>query len=441
MVAVKRPNPRPPWRPRFEDTIVGANPDSPHSQASERRESVTWIGHDRLPPPANAAEGESGQAPYPAAGKPTSSRWILVGAVLLLALLALLVARHVMKPAPMDAAKLAQSQLPVVSVVTPGVKSVSSTVTFTGSINARYDMPISAEGESGRVTEVLVEAGDRVKSGQVLARLDQSVLRPQMNRLEASLEEAKAQAALSAAEYRRAQGVEAAGALSAEEIARRHAASVTDDAKVKVAAAQLAEARARLGKTAILAPADGIVLTRNAEVGQTASPGGEPLFRLARDGEMEMRGQVAERDLTALTVKQTAQVYLTGIEKPFEGQVRLLGAVIDPQTRLGDIRISLAPNPSIRPGAFARAEVAVGSAQRTVVPQTAVLSDAQGTFVLVLDSSNKTERRAVRVASTIPEGLVISEGLKGDERIVSTAGAFLRVGEQVRVAGTRVERS
>jgi HlyD family secretion protein len=364
------------------------------------------------------------------------SRWIMGGAVLLLILVAALVARHFLKPAPLDAARLAQTQLPVVSVVSPGVKAVNSTVSFTGTISARYDMPISAEGESGRLLAVLVEAGDRVKRGQVLARLDQSVLRPQMNRLEASLEEAKAQAALSAAEYRRAQGVEAAGALSAEEIARRHAASVTDDAKVKVAAAQLAEAQARLGKTAILAPADGIVLTRTAEVGQTASPGGEPLFRLARDGEMEMRGQVAERDLAALSVKQTAQVYLTGIDKPFEGQVRLLGAVIDPQTRLGDIRISLAPNPSIRSGAFARAEVAVGSAQRPVLPQTAVLSDAAGTFVLVLNSENKTERRAVRVASTSPNGLVISEGLKGDERIVATAGAFLRVGEQVRIAGT-----
>jgi HlyD family secretion protein len=296
-------------------------------------------------------------------------------------------------------------------------------------------MPISAEGEGGLVTAVLVEAGDRVKAGQVLARLDQSVLRPQVNRLEASLEEARAQAALSAAEYRRAQGVEAAGALSAEEIARRRAAAVTDEAKVKVAAAQLAEAQARLRKTDIRAPAAGIVLTRNAEVGQMA--GAEPLFRLAQDGEMEMRGQVAERDLAALSVKQTAQVYLTGVEKPFEGEVRLLGAVIDPQTRLGDIRISLAPNAAIRPGAFARAEVIVGAAQRPVLPQTAVLSDATGTYVLVVNGDSRAERRAVRVGSTTLEGLVISGGLNGDERVIATAGAFLRVGEKVKVAETR----
>jgi len=283
---------------------------------------------------------------------------------------------------------------------------------------------------------VLVEVGDRVKRGQALVRLDQSVLRPQMNRLEASLEEAKAQANLSAAEYRRAQGVEASGALSAEEIARRHAAAVTDEARVKVAAAQLNEAQARLGKTQIVAPADGIVLTRSAEVGQTASPGGEPLFRLARDGEMEMRGQVAERDLAALSVDQSAAVYLTGIDRPFTGKVRLLGAIIDPQTRLGEIRIALAPDAKIRPGAFARSEVVVGAAQRPILPQTAVLSDAQGTYVLVVNGDSKAERRAVRVDNTIPEGLVISEGLTGTERVIATAGAFLRIGELVRVAET-----
>ena len=97
----------------------------------------------------------------------------------------------------------------------------------------------------------------------------------QVNRLAASLEQAKAQAALSAAEYRRAQGVEAAGALSAEDIEKRRATSVTDAANVKVVAAQLAEAQARLARTRLVAPVDGTVLTRNAEVGQIANPGGD----------------------------------------------------------------------------------------------------------------------------------------------------------------------
>jgi RND family efflux transporter MFP subunit len=367
------------------------------------------------------------------------SRLVIAGVVVVVLLIALAVARHFMKPAAPTAAAAQQGQLPLVSARAPGIQSVRSTVSFTGTIHARYDMPISAEGESGRITAVLVEAGDRVKQGQVMVRIDQSVLRPQLNRLAASLEESKAQAALSAAEYRRAEGVRASGALSAEEIARREAAAVTDDAKVKVAAAQLAEAEARLGKTEIRAPASGLVLTRSVEVGQTASPGGEPMFRLARDGEVEMRGQVAERDLASLSIDQAAQVYLTGVDTPFEGKVRLLGAIIDPSSRLGEIRVSLKPNSLLRPGAFARGEVVVGAAQRPVLPQTAVLSDARGTFVLIVNPENKAERRAVRVASTVPEGLVIAEGLKGDERVITTAGAFLRPGEAVKVVESKPE--
>jgi RND family efflux transporter MFP subunit len=222
--------------------------------------------------------------------------------------------------------------------------------------------------------------------------------------------------------------------LSAEEIERRRAASITDAARAKVAAAQLAEAQARLGRTQIRAPSDGVVLTRTAEVGQTAMPGGEPLFRLASGSEIEMRGQIAEQDIAAVQVGQPASVYLTGIAEPFKGKVRLLGAVINPETRLGDIRIELEPHPSLRPGAFARAQVRVSEAERAVLPQTAVLADAQGNYVLIVNDKNETERRAVHVADTTAEGFVIDSGLKGDERVIGTAGGFLRAGEKVRVA-------
>jgi RND family efflux transporter MFP subunit len=311
-------------------------------------------------------------------------------------------------------------------------------VTFTGTISARYDMPIGIEGDAGRIVAVYVEAGDHVKRGQLLAKIDESVWQPQVNRLAASLEQAKAQAALSAAEYRRAEAVAAAGALSAEEIEKRRALSLTDAANVKVAAAMLAEAEARLNRTRVVAPADGVVLTRKAEVGQTASSGGEALFRLANGGEIEMRGLVAEQDMAALTVGQQADVRLVGSEQPFDGRVRLLPAVIDPVTRLGDIRIALKPNPALRPGAFARGSVVVSKAERPILPQTAVLSDIKGPYVYVVGADNRVERRDVQVGGTITAGIIITKGINGDERIVTTAAGFLRQGEKVNVAPSPV---
>jgi HlyD family secretion protein len=321
--------------------------------------------------------------------------------------------------------------IPTVSVTQVGVSSVPTTVSIIGTIAARYDMPIGVEGDAGRVSAIYVEAGDRVKRGQVLARLNVSVLEPQVANLEASLDQARAEAELADAEYHRAQAVGASGALSAEETQRRKSAGVTAAAKVKVAAAQLAEAQARLARAAVRAPADGIILTRNVEVGQTATPGGEALFRLSEGGEVELRGQVAEQDLPLLKVGQSVNVRLTGTSHVYEGHVRLLGAVIDPQTRLGMARVALTPDANLRPGAFARAEVTVSNADRAVLPQTAVLTDDRGSYVLVVNAQHKVERRAVHVSGMVQNGVTIADGINGKEQVVVTAGAFLQEGELV----------
>jgi HlyD family secretion protein len=324
-----------------------------------------------------------------------------------------------------------KDSIPTVSVTEVGISTLPTTVSITGTIAARYDMPIGVEGDAGRIAAIYVEAGDHVKRGQVLARLNVSVLEPQVANLEAALEQARAEAELAEAEYRRAQAVGASGALSAEETQRRKSAAVTAGAKVKVAAAQLAESQARLARASVRAPADGIILTRNVEVGQTATPGGEALFRLSENGEVELRGQVAEQDLPLLKVGQAVNVWLTGTTRVYPGHVRLLGAVIDPQTRLGMARVSLTPDPNLRPGAFARAEVTVSNADRAVLPQTAVLTDDKGSYVMIVNAQHKIERRAVRVSGMVQNGVTIAEGITGKEEVVATAGAFLQEGELV----------
>ena len=415
----------------LRNPAVGTNLDPILPDDPETKDPVTWIGPAR----ARLPDSEGVATLTPAVTRTRDGRlaWI-VGVLAVIALILFgawrLFGGHKAPPPPLAD----RSAVPLVSVIVPALQAVSSDISFTGAIAARYDMPIANEGDTGRIVAVFVEAGDHVKRGQALARIDDSVLVPQVNRLAASLEQAKAQAALSAAEYKRALGVEAAGALSAEDIEKRRATSVTDAANVKVAAAQLAEAQARLERTHIVAPVDGTVLTRNAEVGQIAAPGGAALFRVASGGEVEMRGQVAEQDLAQVKVGQPAIVHLTGIDRPFEGKVRLLGAIIDPNTRLGDIRITLKPDPALRPGAFARGEVAVDKAQRPVLPQTAVLADEKGSYVLVVNPDNKVERRPVRVSGMTDTGAIISEGLTGRERVVATAAGFLRDGEQVKVA-------
>ena len=324
------------------------------------------------------------------------------------------------------------SAIPTVSVAQIGVSTVPSTISIIGTIGARYDMPIGVEGDGGRVTAVYVEAGDHVKQGQVLAHLNNSVLEPQVTNLEAALDQARAEADLAQAEYQRALAVGASGALSAEETQKRKSSAVTAATHVKVAAAQLVEAQARLARADVRAPANGIILTRNVEVGQTAMAGGDALFRLSKDGETELRGQVAEQDLPLLKVGQLVDVKLTGTSKIYQGRIRLLGAVIDPATRLGTAKVSLTPDPNLRPGAFARAEVTVSNAERAVLPQTAVLNDDKGSYVLIVNAQGKIERRAVRVTGMVSSGVTVAEGIDPKDQIVTTAGAFLQEGETVK---------
>jgi len=345
---------------------------------------------------------------------------------MVIALIAWRIAHALAKP------EAAVSAIPTVSVAEVGISAVPSTVSIIGTIAARYDMPIGVEGDGGRVTELYVEAGDHVKQGQVLAHLNNSVLQPQVTNLEAALDQARAEAELADAEYQRARAVGSSGALSAEETQRRKSSAVTAAAHVKVAAALLEEAKARLARADVRAPADGIILTRTVEVGQTAMPGGEALFRLSKDGETELRGQVAEQDLPLLKVGQLVDVKLTGTSKIYQGRIRLLGAVIDPATRLGTAKVSLTPDPNLRPGAFARAQVTVSNAERAVLPQTAVLNDDKGSYVLIVNAQGKVERRAVRVTGMVPSGVTVAEGINPKDQVVTTAGAFLQEGETVK---------
>jgi HlyD family secretion protein len=414
---------------------VGTSPDIVDPPPAHA-EPVTWIGRDRTGFDRVMPETPVIAAVPPAVtpARPARPRWLVPAGVAGLAVLAIAaVLWSATHRKPQVVALVNQKNVPLISTMTPGLKPVTTSVTFTGAIAARYDMPIGNDGDTGRIVGVFVEAGDHVQRGQVLARLDDAVLVPQVNRLAAALEQSQAQAALSAAEYKRAQAVESAGALSAEDIEKRRATAVTDAANVKVVAAQLAEGEARLNRTRILAPIAGTVLTRTAEVGQIANPGGQTLFRVASGGEVEMRGQLAEQDLAHVKVGDKAVVHLTGVPQAFEGRVRLLGAIIDPQTRLGEIRITLKPDPALRPGAFARGSVAVGDALRPVVPQTSVLTDSAGAYVYIVNASNHAERRAVHVADSSDQGVIISSGLTGSERVVTTAAGFLRDGEEVQV--------
>lgn len=324
----------------------------------------------------------------------------------------------------------APAELPRVSVIQPALQPVATTVRVTGAIAARRDQPVGIQGQGGQVVAIRAEAGQYVRAGQVLAEIDKSVVVQQVAQLGAAVEQARANARLAQAELDRALTLVDRGFISRADIDRRTATRDAANASVKLAAAQLAEARARLGQLDVRAPTAGLVLQRSVEVGQVVSPGSGPLFRIAEGGRMEMRARVAEQDMAALRVGQTVTVTPTGSARGFAGTIWLLEPVIDPTSRQGAARIALPADPALRVGAFASAAIAAGEAQRPVLPQSAVLSDDQGSYVFAVGEGNRVERRPVTIADVSERGIAV-EGLRAGDRVVQSAGAFLTPGEKI----------
>ncbi len=321
--------------------------------------------------------------------------------------------------------------MPTVTVVVPGRQLTGTVISGTGSIAARREMPVGVAGEGGLVTRVLVEPGSWVGAGQVLAVVDRSVQSQTAETLAAQVRVARADADLAQSELDRAKQLVSRGFVSAADIERRTATRDGAVARVRAAEAQLAETRARNNRLDIRAPAAGLVLTRTVEPGQIVSSGSGVLFRIAQGGQLEMRAQLAEGDLARVTTGARAEVTPVGSTRAFAGQVWQVSPVIDPSTRQGIARIALSYDSALRPGGFASARIHSGANSAPVLPDSAVLSDNQGSFVYILNDQDETVRRAVRIGEVSDAGVQIAEGLDGTERVVRSAGAFLNPGQKV----------
>lgn len=328
-------------------------------------------------------------------------------------------------------------QAPVVTVITPGRMTVAGEITATGNLAARREQPVGVAGEGGQVVRVLVEPGDWVRQGQVLAVIDRAVQVQQQASIAANIQVAQADANLAQANLDRALKLVERGFISKADIDRLTATRDAAAARVRVARAQLGEQQARTRRLDIVAPEAGLVLERKVEPGQVVGAGSGVLFRLAKGGEMEMLARLTEEDLATISTGTVAQVTPVGSAKTFAGQVWQVSPVIDPQTRQGTARIALAYAPELRPGGFASTVIVAGTVVAPLLPESAVLADKKGSYVYIVNKDDKVERRDVKTGMITANGIVVSAGLDGSERIVQRAGAFLSPGETVKAQAAK----
>ncbi|MGN6155985.1 MAG: efflux RND transporter periplasmic adaptor subunit [Sphingomicrobium sp.] len=350
------------------------------------------------------------------------------------AIVALVLALLMMGGKKEDAAGTAAAgagQLPTVSYVVPGRATVGRTVTASGPLAAKRDQPVGIAGSGGKVVRILVDSGSWVRAGQVLAVIDRSVQAQQAAQLAAQVQAAKANADLAQSNYDRALALKDRGFVSKADLESKKATRDAAFAQVRVAQAQLGATRAEIGQLNVTAPTSGLVLDRNVELGQIVGPGSGALFRIAEGGAMEMRAQLAQQDVTYIHVGMPAQVTPVGADHFIAGTVWQVSPIIDPQSRLGEVRISVPYDKSIRPGGYAEAKITAGSAAAPVLPQSAVLSDDKGNYVYVINGKDEVERRDITIGTVSDAGVTVAQGLSGQERVVLSAGPFLNPGQKV----------
>jgi RND family efflux transporter MFP subunit len=322
-------------------------------------------------------------------------------------------------------------QSPTVTVVVPGRQTVDRVVSATGNLAARREMPVGVAGEGGMVSAVLVEPGQWVGAGQVLATIDRRVQSQQSASLGAQIAVAEADARLAQSELERAQALVARGFISKADIDRKTATRDSARARVNVARAQFQQSQASNSRLDIRAPAAGLILERKVEPGQIVSGGSGMLFRMAKGGEIELLARLGESDLARMTIGQTAIITPVGSAQGFNGQIWQVAPVIDPQSRQGIARIAIPYDKALRPGGFASAKIVSGVADVPLLPESAVQSDTKGNFVYIVGKGNKVERREVQVGDVNDQGVTILGGLSGQEAVVLSAGAFLNPGETI----------
>lgn len=358
-----------------------------------------------------------------------------------------------------DAAAPPAQDLPVVTLAPVRRETIQQRVPVSGSLLARRSVQVHANVAGYEIREIRAEVGDRVKAGDLLVVLADDTLKAQLAQAEA--EEARAKAGVSQAEsqiasaeasltqaataLQRTRALRESGnasqsvldqAVATEAAARAAAASASDGLGVARAAQQEAAAARRiavlnLGYAQVMAPVDGVVVARTAELG-ALSGSSDPLFTLIDKGEIEMAADVIETTLGSLKTGDPALIQVAGLGE-IKGHIRLVPAAVDAITRLGSARIVLEADPRLRIGLYAQGWVVSDEREAVTVPASAILADDSGDRVQVV-KDGKVDSRPVRAGIIWQDRREILEGVAPGETVIARAGAFFRSGDMVRAA-------
>lgn len=309
-------------------------------------------------------------------------------------------------PPPARAVRVARAEL--------RTESVGEDVV--GTVRARASATI-ASSIVGRVRELPVSLGTRVRRGQLLARLS-------AGEIDARAAQAEAVLARARTDLERAEALRRADAIS-------QAALDSAAAEWRVAGAARMEANAMRAYTELRAPFDGVVTEKGAEVGDVALPG-QALLVVEDPSALRLETTVPETAARALPNGSRTTARIDSIAHELDATVAEVSPTADPASRTVLVKLDLPPDPGLRAGLFGRVRVAVASSQTLLVPRDAVVRHGQLDEVFVVDGG-RARLRLVRTGASSERGTVILGGLDEGETVVASDAATLVDGQPLEV--------
>lgn len=305
----------------------------------------------------------------------------------------------------------------LVKALKVGAGKTAPETVYSGEVRARIETSLAFR-VGGKLIARRVDVGARVQAGQPLARLDATDLR-------LAVAQAEAQHALAAAELKRTLELRQKNFISQAALDAKRAAAAAAEAQLELARNQAAYAT-------LLADAPGIVSAVLAEAGQVVAAG-QPIFRIAREGEREVAIAIPESRLAGLTIGDAATVELWG-GKTYRGRLRELAPVADAASRTYAARVTIEDaDAGVVLGRTATVRFTQESADEIVVPLTAIIQQGERPAVWVIGQDGTVDLRPIEVTRYGDRGAIVTGGLTPGETIVA-AGAFkLAAGEKVCV--------
>jgi len=301
--------------------------------------------------------------------------------------------------------------------------SLSVVRTRTGTLRALREVKIYTQ-EEGRITDLPVYEGDRVKTGDVVVRLDDALIKAQLARAVATRKQAEQN-------LNRLKELRGKKLVSEDEYARSRTQLEVSEADEQVL-------KTRMGYTTIESPLNGVVSERLSEPGNVAERN-QHLLTISDPSSLVTELPVSELILPDLAVGDVARVRIDALgDRVYEGRITRIYPTLDPLTRRGTIEVEIAPVPAgAAPGQLCRVELSTRAARRRVIPFSALRRDEASEYVYVVDGEGRAQRVDVTSGLRLGEKVEIRQGLEDGQQVVTRGFLNLIPGKPVK----RVERA